>query len=370
MARHGENIYKRKDGRYEGRYVVGKSLNGKTRFGYVYGRRYGDVRAVLIQKRAAQAVRPANQPVYLNGLYGEWVQFWLETQVRIGIRVSTYGCYRNIVNLYLLPQLGEKRLADMNTGDLSSLWDFLEQKGLSFNTRKRIFWLLNASLKVAQEEGLIRRRPCIKLSAGREVRAEQRVLNREEQKALENEAVRCGDLASLMGLYLGLRVSEVSGLIWEDVNWQESTLTVHRTVMRVLRLGTEKKTEVHVGAPKSMSSQRVVPIPAFLLNLLRQRFAKRTGHSAYILGTATKAAEPRTLQRWFAKLTQRIGLVGAHFHTLRHTFATRLLELGVDVKTVSALLGHSSARITLDCYAHSMIEQKRLAINRLAGMAA
>ena len=120
-----------------------------------------------------------------------------------------------------------------------------------------------------------------------------------------------------------------------------------------------------IGSPKSLRSQRVIPIPDFLLIQLQKRIAQTT-NSAYLFGTAIKTAEPRTIQRRFKRFTERLGFENVHFHMLRHSFATRLLELGVDVKTVSVLLEHSSARTTLDCYAHSPIEQQRSAVNLLA----
>ena len=122
-----------------------------------------------------------------------------------------------------------------------------------------------------------------------------------------------------------------------------------------------------VGSTKSLRSERVLPAPAFLLERLKKRRAETA--SEYIFGVSNRAAEPRTLQRRFRRQMERLGITGVHFHTLRHSFAsfaTRLLELGIDVKTVSALLGHRSAKTTLDFYAHVLIDQQRSAMERLA----
>lgn len=119
-----------------------------------------------------------------------------------------------------------------------------------------------------------------------------------------------------------------------------------------------------IGSPKSMRSQRVLPVPDFLLERLKKRMAGTA--SEYVFGVSDRAAEPRTLQRRFQRMMDKLGITGAHFHTLRHSFATRLLELGVDVKTVSVLLGHSSAKTTLDFYAHSLMDRQRSAMELLA----
>ena len=169
----------------------------------------------------------------------------------------------------------------------------------------------------------------------------------------------------LLSLYTGMRLGEICALKWTDIDWERKTIAVRRTAQRVVRTdwpGT--KTVLMIGTPKSRSSCRVLPVPAFLLDGLR-RMAKQA-ESGYVFGDSAKAAEPRTVQRRFKRFMESIGISGVHFHTLRHSFATRLLEMNVDVKTVSVLLGHESAQTTLDFYAHSLLDQQRAAMALLA----
>lgn len=366
MARRGENIYKRKDGRYEGRYIIGKTLDGKTRFGYVYARQYGEVRALLACKKA-QKVRRAGVKLCGHGQYGEWVQHWLETQVQYGVRPSTYACYQTIFRKHLLPTLGHLQLTQIVYEDIRHLADTMIQNALSPSTRQSIMRFVRSSLKAAVDAGLIERNPCAGMRPER-CKREQRVLTRQEQRKIEQAALGAEDYSTLLGLYLGLRVGEVSGLRWEDIDWQERTLTVSRTVQRSVGVGFAVKTQVIIGSPKSLAAQRTLPIPEFLFALLQAQYRKADA-SGYIFGATHRGIEPRTLQRQFARLLSRTGLQRVHFHTLRHTFATRLLELGIDLKTVSLLLGHSSPRITLEYYAHSTLEQQRGAIARLGAWA-
>ena len=214
---------------------------------------------------------------------------------------------------------------------------------------------------------MIRRNPCRRLRPARSIPAEQRVLGRNEQARLCAEALHCGDLTVLLGLYTGMRLGEICTLKWTDVDWEKREISVRRSIQRIAggRSCTNRsRTHLVIGAPKSAGSRRLLPVPEEILSQLRQKRGEST--SEYIFGKGTQAADPRTVQCHFQKLTARMGMPGVHFHTLRHSFATRLLELGADVKTVSVLLGHSSVRTTLDFYAHSLTSQQHRAVEQLA----
>lgn len=366
MARHGENIYKRKDGRYEGRYVIGQTFQGKTRFGYIYGRQYSEVKSALLIKKAEYVRSENNQNGGCNDTVAQWISRWMEEEIQGSVKLSSYQTYMNLLNKHLLPLIGKMQLAAVTPGVVHCFVEMLETSGLSYSMIRSVYRLLSASMRCAFEEGLISKNPCRKIKIQRKEAAEQRVLTREEQNLIKQSA-EAADLPALLSLYTGMRLGEICALKCSDIDCEKKTITVRRTVQRIAKgtMNTGEKTMLMIGTPKSLRSQRVIPIPDFLLSQLQKRIAQTT-NSTYLFGTTDKTAEPRTIQRRFQRLTKRLGFENVHFHTLRHSFATRLLELGVDVKTVSVLLGHSSARTTLDCYAHSLIDRQRAAMNLLS----
>ena len=376
MARHGENIYKRKDGRYEGRYVTGKKANGATRFGYVYGMHYTDVKMRLLEKKA-EFHRHARTPTAYRGVTVEnWMRYWMETDLLGIIKPSSYLTYQNQLKRHILPCLGRMEITAVTPMTVHSFLECLHEKGLGENTVRGIYRLLSSAMRAALDDGLIGRNPCKKIRVMRGERVQQRVLSREEQRRVEKTLSQQEDLTALFAMYTGLRLGEICGLRWTDINWENGTATICRTVQRLKRMdysdcltGACAKTHLMIGSPKSYSSCRTIPIPAFLLERLKKRMQQQPPgelSSGYVFRTGMRAADPRTIQRHFTDVVNRLGITGVHFHTLRHSYATRLLEMGVDIKTVSQLLGHSSAKTTLDCYAHSLLDQQRSAVARLA----
>lgn len=262
MARHGENIYKRKDGRYEGRYVTGKKSNGTTRFGYVYGMRYTDVKKRLLEKKAEiqQTIHPE---AAVRGMTVEkWMRSWLETDLLGGIKASSYLTYQNQMNRHILPCLGRMQMASITPEMVHSFWNAWQAKGLGENTVRGIYRLLSAAMRAALDDGIITKNPCRKICVKRGERVQQRVFSREEQKKVEKTLSQGEDLTALFAMYTGLRLGEICGLRWSDINWENGTATVCRTVQRLKRMDTDKclkcgdaKTYLMIGSPKS-------PVPA------------------------------------------------------------------------------------------------------------
>ena len=372
MARRGENIYRRRDGRYEGRYVLGRNANGKTKFGYIYGRRYSDVHKRLLLKRAALQ---ENRGLFADGrrTLCQWMERWLQTEVAGSVKDSSYQACLRQYHRHIAPTIGRLEITAITQADVHGFLSELRAAGLAGNTVKGVFRLLKAALKFAVEEGVLRRDPCRKIRLESAEWKEQRVLSRGEQGALQEAAQTSEGLPALLALYTGMRLGEVCALKWTDIDWERRTISVRRTAQRVARSGRGDgrgdghRTIVTIGTPKTKRSRRVLPVPEFVLTLIKRLMG--SGTSEFVFGSGARPAEPRTVQRRFGRLAERLGLTGVHFHTLRHSFATRMLELGADVKTVSVILGHSSIQTTLDVYAHSSLEWQRSAMERLGALA-
>ena len=324
MARRGENIYKRKDGRYEGRYIKYYDISGKAAYGYVYSRSYSEVKELLAKYKTEKPARQGK-----NTLLSEWLKIRQKSQGTL--KPTTKKIYQSHI-----------------------LQGFINDLNLSPSTVKTIFSILRSALSAAEDNGLILN-IWDKVKVPKKEKSIVRVLTVNEQKRLENVSASQFDAGIWICLYAGLRIGEVCALKWSDISFENSTLTVN---------GTQARTEngVEIIAPKSRSSKREIPIPVILINKLKE--IPQT--CEYVLSKNNKPVDIRTYRRHFKKLLQKAGLPDIKYHALRHTFSTRALEVGMDYKTLSEILGHSSVGITLDLYAHSLKEHKRNEMNKLA----
>lgn len=242
MARHGENIYKRKDGRYEGRYVIGKTATGKTRFGYIYGHRYADVKKTLLLKKAERAKASMAANGRCQDTLEEWITLWMEKELLGSVKLSSYQTYINIINKHILPALGGMKLASITPCIVYDFIISLNNSGLSNSTIKGVYRLLSAAMRCAFEEGLIQKNPCRRIKIQPAEQGEQRVLSRNEQELVKKSSFNASDLPMLLSLYTGMRLGEICALKWSDIDWTKRTISVRRSVQRVAQHKNGKKT--------------------------------------------------------------------------------------------------------------------------------
>ena len=362
MSRRGENIYKRKDGRWEGRYIKGRKLNGSIHYGYVYGKKYYDVKQKLTLIKS-QLSYYQEQIIYsYSGTVQEWAVYWLETFVLPTVKLSTYVSYKSKLSVHVLPQLGEIKLTELKKEEVQTLCDQLEEK-LSDASVHTVFRVFHTCLSVAEEKELIAKNPADAIRLPQMGKRASRALSTDEQKRLKQVAsLSTNGLAVLIALETGMRIGEISGLKWSDIDWKRREVHVRRTLQRLT--DNNGKSQVVEGLPKTKSSTRVIPLSKRLYHQLWQQ--KNSSEEAYILSNTEKSVEPRVIRYQFKQMSKEAGLSDVTFHTLRHTFATRCLEVGVNIATISALLGHRSIKMTLDVYTHSLLSQEREAIDQVS----
>ncbi len=296
--------------------------------------------------------------------YKEWFNAWLELYVKVSAKERTYLKYRRQAEKYLLPALGAFDVNDLTAVELQKFSSSLTESGLSPGSVGFIVAVLKASLRKGAAVGVIERqysdaivRP--KIRAGK-----ANCFSKEEQKKIERyvlskrEPVLSGILLSL---YTGLRIGELLALTWEDVDLKRGTVNVTRSCHDSWKQGRYVKI---FDTTKTQSSERVIPLPKQIIGYMR--LVKRTTGKKYVVaGRSDYGAEVRTYQRTFAIVLKKLEIEHRGFHALRHTFATRALEVGMDVKTLSEILGHRDPAVTLRRYAHSLTEHKSEMMNRL-----
>ena len=350
MPRKGENIYKRKDNRWEGRYKVFDDLSGKTKYRSVYGKTYTDVKSKLILLKSKPVNTVSSGKLTVGELFEEWL-----SAVRLKAKESTYANYRMKVDKHILPYFVETLYEQLT---VQSVHEFIEKKlnsGLSAKYVSDIVIVFKSMSKyISRVHGF--RNPLADVILPKIEKSKMTLLSENQQKKLCDYLAgntNKTSLGVLISLYMGLRVGEVCGLKWSDVDFEKSIITVSRTVQRVSceNMGTK----LIIGTPKSRSSQREIPIPAFLIEIMKKF---KNSDNSYILSGNSKIIESRTMQRRFKTILKKADLPSVNYHVLRHIFATNCVKAGFDVKTLSEILGHSSVETTLNRYVHSSIERK------------
>lgn len=302
--------------------------------------------------------------------YRIWLHEWLENYVKPSSKQRTYERYRQIIDLHIIPALGDFNITEISVialqrfiTDLLTSGNKKTHNGLSTNFVNAVISVLQNSLKTAHLIGLVPEYVANKIKRPKTVEKQINCFTVLEQKKIEN-AVLNGKKDKLFGivlcLYTGLRIGELLALTWNDIDFDKGLLYVSKTCHDGKINGIRSRI---IDTPKTIHSRRVIPIPKQISQLLKA--LKKRSNCEYIIADKDKPVFVRSYQRTFELLLKKLGIAHKGFHSLRHTFATRALECGMDVKTLSELLGHKNATITLNRYAHSMLEHKADMMNRL-----
>lgn len=294
--------------------------------------------------------------------YKDWLPQWMEQQAPI-MKASTQKRYSTLIRNQIIPKLGE---IELNRLTDKMLKQFAAELSVSCSvaTLKGAIGVINRSLLSAKAKGFSIKCGEVKSPVKRKTVRKIKSLSQRNQKRLEEYAAnhhKTKLFGIIISLYTGLRIGELLALEWSDIDFSACTLTVNKNCGDSYR---DHKYEKHIDTPKTISSRREIPLPKQLMPRLRQ--LKSRSVSKYVVeGKDGKALSVRSYQCTFDKVTQRLNLKDITFHCLRHTFVTRALECGVDIKTISEILGHSDPSITLKYYSHCLPEHKMAMMNKI-----
>lgn len=303
-------------------------------------------------------------------LYKDWIYTWL-LEKKDYIKESTYANYSNNIFNHIIPKLGNYYLNELNHKVIQNFLLELSKNGrkdnnggLAEKTIKDITIIIKGSIKKGINEDKIKH---IELTFNYPKDNKENklyVLTKREQNKITNyvlENINSRNIGLLISLYSGIRIGELCALKWEDVDFKKNCLTINKTIQRVYIKDKNKNiSKVIITTPKTKNANREIPINKDFLEILKK---VKSDKKHYILTGNEKYIEPRTYRKYFNKVLDELKIKHFNFHSLRHTFATNCISLGVDYKTVSELLGHANVNITLNLYVHPRYSQKKKCID-------
>lgn len=374
MSKRGENIRKRKDGRWEGRYKRGVKEDGTTQYASVYGKTYNEVKEKLLNAKINQE----NLFVARNNerFFSDILILWFQSN-KIRLKGSSKQRYEYLINTHILPELGGLKASQINASRINT---FLAQKlsngrvnsdkELSPSYVNSIAIIIKSAIDYAIAEQIC---PPLKtrIYKPKIIKNELKILNSEEQAAIEKYTrnnLNATGIGVIISLYSGLRIGEICALTWDDIDLDNQILHVRHTIARVKNeKNRTTKTALIIDEPKTKASKRDIPISTSLMNYIIEY--KKNTVSKYLVSENLQFISPRTFEYRYHRLLDSCGVKSINFHALRHTFASRCVEAGVDIKSLSEILGHQDSSITLNTYVHTSMAQKRAQLDKLSSIA-
>ncbi len=305
----------------------------------------------------------SNRGLKVNTKFSKSVYSWLKS-AKIRCKKTTYSNYQYIVDAHILPEFKDIKIKDLNNDLVNSFTEKLLANKLEAKTVKDILVIVKQICKYAGID--------IVISMPKVKKNSIQILEKKEQQILEKflqENISFKNLGIYLCLYTGLRIGEICALKWENIDLENGNIYIKETITRIKNSDSKskQKTIILIDSPKSMSSFRVIPLPAFLTHLFKTTI-KNVNESDYFLTGTKNYIEPRNYFNYYKRIMKKLGIKDYNFHALRHTFATRCVESGFDPKLLSEILGHSSVKITLERYVHPSYDNKVFMMNKLKPM--
>ncbi len=349
LSKRGEKICKRKDGRWEAHYREAKEKQAH---------------------KISEGIRKlsGNQK---NPLFAEVAELWMENN-RLKVKASTSCRYQALLEAHIIPDLGGRRIAMLTGTEINAyLADKLlsgridKKGGLSPAYVRSIMLIIHAIMTFATEHQL---RPPLqtKICKPQMLKQDLRILSPGEQSRIVSQCRRQLDptaIGILLSLYAGLRIGEICALEWTDMDLTSGIIHIRKTVARVRIPGADSRTMLVLEPPKTASSRRDIPLCSRLIPLLN--LVRSQSLSDFVVSSTPQFVSPRTYDYRYHRLLKLAEVQSINYHALRHTFATRCIEAGTDVKSLSEMLGHANAAVTLNTYVHPSMEIKRAQVEKL-----
>lgn len=365
MSRKGENIFLRKDGRWEARYIKGYNLDKTKQIGYVYGKSYREVKnkrndILLNINKNNKSINNSNKTI--NDITQEWLE-----QKKYQVKKSTYSRYLYITKKHIQNEIGNIKLKNITPHMIEKYIktkqeteNILTKKPLSSKTIRDIVVILKQIIKKEHID--------INLTTPKLLKKKVQVLDIKSQAKLEEylkNNINNRNIGILLCLYTGIRLGEICALKWSDIDLLNNIIYINHTIIRIKNLDTlsNNKTTVIIDEPKTLNSKRLIPIPPILLKYIKK--IKDKNEDNYFLTNNNQFIDTKTFYNHYKKILQKLSIDNYSFHTLRHTFATRCIEIGFDPKTLSEILGHSDIKTTLSLYVHPTNEIKLRNMSKL-----
>lgn len=306
----------------------------------------------------------------------EWLGVWLEKYTKHTVKLRTYDRYKYIIEKHINPKLGNYELDDLTSEILQDFvlselenGNLITGGKLANNSVIGIVNVLKGSFSLAKSLDKVQKDEIKKVKLPSSTEKPVTAFEKFEQEKIEKYCLasnKSNYIGIVICLYTGIRLGELLALTWDDIDFQTGIMSITKTSYRIKENGVPK---VVIDNPKTKNSSRVIPLPKTLLSFLKK--IKKTSNSKHVLSTRKgEIVGTRAYQRTYEKILSRIGVGYKNFHSLRHTFATRALELGMDVKTLSEILGHKNPVVTLTRYTHSMLSYKTDMMNKIGKMLA
>ena len=354
------NIRKRKDGRWEGRYTAGYNPDtGKPIIKNVLGKTQAEAKAKLAAAQQECEVLDVTRTDEYT--VATWLRSWYELYAQPNIRTATADRYKLMIETYTIPRIGKIKLKKLTSRDLQKLYKELMEHGrvnhrsghgdpgLSSTTVRSVHLMLHSAFERAVKERLIPRNPTDDCIAPKVRKVEMKTLRPEHLKSYLDAADARGVLPMFyLELVSGLRKGELVALLWDDLDIQNRTISVSKQYVK------NPSGKLTLSRPKTETSVRRVSIPQEAVDLLIREHEKHPENPYMFPSSATgEMYYPDSVVKLHEKILEDAGLEHIRFHDLRHTFATLALQNGVDIKTISSMLGHYDAGFTLRTYTHA-----------------